>query len=153
MSGDKRGLWYNFETGESGNLLSLIQKETGLPFKESLKYVADICGEGLYVNSFKQFENNIQLRAKYNKNQSNYVRFLTARKIIERFLNCDRIVSKEIRYRRYTVNELAEKLSISEAELEMLIKASSSIFCQRIIGRIILPLIKLYCNTKWVDSK
>ena len=53
MHGDKRGLWYNFETGGSGNLLSLIQKETGLPFKESIKYVVDLFNGGLYVNSAK----------------------------------------------------------------------------------------------------
>ena len=37
----KRGLWKNFETGESGNLLSLIQKELGLNFPETLKYVSE----------------------------------------------------------------------------------------------------------------
>ena len=41
ITGDKRGLWHNFETGESGNLLSLIQKEKGLSFQEALKYAAE----------------------------------------------------------------------------------------------------------------
>jgi len=44
MAGEKRGLWYNFETGESGNLLTLIHKETGLPFKDTLKYVSNMIG-------------------------------------------------------------------------------------------------------------
>ena len=42
MSGDKKGLWHNFETGESGNLLALIQKETGLSFRDTLKYAANM---------------------------------------------------------------------------------------------------------------
>jgi conjugative transfer relaxase protein TraI len=53
MSGDKKGLWHNFETGESGNLLTLIQKETGLSFRETLQYVSGMFGEGLYVDISK----------------------------------------------------------------------------------------------------
>ena len=56
ISGDKRGLWHNFETGESGNLLILLQKETGLSFKESLKYVSSILGNGLNLNIPKREE-------------------------------------------------------------------------------------------------
>jgi hypothetical protein len=51
MSGDTKGLWRNFETGESGNLFTLIQKETGLSFRESLKYVSDMFG--LHTNITK----------------------------------------------------------------------------------------------------
>lgn len=41
MNGEKRGVWHNFETGESGNLLGLLQKETGLSFMDALKYAAE----------------------------------------------------------------------------------------------------------------
>jgi hypothetical protein len=66
MSGDKKGLWHNFETGESGNLLTLIQKETGLSFRETLQYVSGMFGEGLYVDISKhhhqhQHKTNIAL--------------------------------------------------------------------------------------------
>lgn len=50
MSGDKKGLWHNFETGESGNLISLIKKETGLTFKETLKYAINMSGIPLSKN-------------------------------------------------------------------------------------------------------
>jgi conjugative transfer relaxase protein TraI len=56
MSGDKKGLWHNFETGESGNLLTLIQKEIGLSFRETLKYVSSMFSDGLYMNASKRHQ-------------------------------------------------------------------------------------------------
>ncbi len=44
MAGDKRGLWHNFETNESGNLITLIQKGMSLNFSETLKYVSETFG-------------------------------------------------------------------------------------------------------------
>ena len=42
VAGDRRGLWHNFETGESGDLIKLIQDKTGLNFAETLKYASNI---------------------------------------------------------------------------------------------------------------
>jgi len=44
LSGAKQGAWHNFETGESGDLLSLIKTELQLPFKEALQYGSDLVG-------------------------------------------------------------------------------------------------------------
>lgn len=44
MAQDKKGLWNNFETGEYGNLISLLQKELGLNVPETLKYVSERFG-------------------------------------------------------------------------------------------------------------
>jgi len=44
LSGTKQGTWHNFETGESGDLLSLIKTELQLPFKEALQYGSDLVG-------------------------------------------------------------------------------------------------------------
>lgn len=46
MSGDSRGKWYNFESGEGGNLFSLIQQELGFDFKAALGYGANLVGGG-----------------------------------------------------------------------------------------------------------
>ncbi len=47
LQGDKRGTWFNFETGEKGNLLHLIQSSLNLDFKSSLEYAAKITGDDL----------------------------------------------------------------------------------------------------------
>lgn len=43
--GDKAGLWHSFESGESGNLLQLIQKETGYQFKDVISLAKRLSGE------------------------------------------------------------------------------------------------------------
>lgn len=57
MIGDGRGIWHNFETGESGNLLTLLQKEMGINFKDALKYAANGFGNGV-VATKKPLQNN-----------------------------------------------------------------------------------------------
>ena len=47
LQGDKRGTWFNFETGEKGNLLHMIQTELNLDFKTSLNYAATLTGDDL----------------------------------------------------------------------------------------------------------
>lgn len=47
LAGDKRGTWFNFETGEKGNLLHLIQTSLNLDFKSSLEYAAKMTGDDL----------------------------------------------------------------------------------------------------------
>ncbi|WP_230849021.1 conjugative transfer relaxase/helicase TraI [Legionella saoudiensis] len=47
LHGDKRGVWYNHETLEKGNLLHLIQKTLNLDFKQSLSYAAKLTGDDL----------------------------------------------------------------------------------------------------------
>lgn len=47
LQGDKRGTWFNFETGENGNLLHLIQASMNLDFKSSLEYAAKMTGDDL----------------------------------------------------------------------------------------------------------
>ena len=53
LSGDNRGHWHNFETGEFGDLLALIQNKTGSTFHETLKNIVDMFGKGLYVDIVK----------------------------------------------------------------------------------------------------
>lgn len=43
--GDMAGLWHSFESGESGNLLQLIQKETGYQFKDAISFAKRLSGE------------------------------------------------------------------------------------------------------------
>jgi hypothetical protein len=96
---------------------------------------------------------------------SGNLNFETAQKIIHRFLTHDRIkteldegrsidyVSKnkpETKVRSFTKEELAEKLGISPKDLDDL-KSSNSY--DRIASKISLPLIRLYCATKFADDK
>ena len=41
----KKGLWHNFETGESGDLITLLQKDKGLTFSETLEYASSVFGD------------------------------------------------------------------------------------------------------------
>ena len=65
MASNKRGLWYNFETGESGNLIRLLQKELGLNFPQVLKYASDRFGGFLSQDHI--------LPTKINKDQTQLV--------------------------------------------------------------------------------
>ncbi|MFT4058948.1 MAG: conjugative transfer relaxase/helicase TraI [Legionella sp.] len=47
LHGEKRGVWFNHETLEKGNLLHLIQHTLNLDFKQSLIYAAKLTGEDL----------------------------------------------------------------------------------------------------------
>lgn len=44
IGGQYQGTFTNFETGESGNMIQLIQQELGLSFKETLKYAQKLTG-------------------------------------------------------------------------------------------------------------
>jgi ATP-dependent exoDNAse (exonuclease V) alpha subunit len=48
LTGKKAGLWYDFKTMKGGNIISLIQTEKGLGFKEALSHLA----KELNVNSY-----------------------------------------------------------------------------------------------------
>ena len=73
MGGDQKGLWHNFETNESGNLLTLLQKETGLSFRESLKYVANMFGQAYWKNSPKEHQTDALVNPK-NPNSKTYTK-------------------------------------------------------------------------------
>lgn len=45
--GSHANTWHDFETGEGGDLLNLIQREQRLDFKESLAYAANYCRGGI----------------------------------------------------------------------------------------------------------
>ena len=49
IGGDKTGVWYDFESGDSGDLIGLIQKKTGMNFPETLKFVAGRFGSAQYI--------------------------------------------------------------------------------------------------------
>jgi hypothetical protein len=59
LNGEKRGTWYNFETGEKGNLLHLIQQTLNIDFKDSLVYAAKLIGE--------EFKYTIPSQVHYNQ--------------------------------------------------------------------------------------
>ena len=53
------GLWKNFETGESGNLLKLIQNTTGLGFKDALDYAGSFLGIQPETKTFQEINNQM----------------------------------------------------------------------------------------------
>src|SRR3546814_1432163 len=44
LTGSKAGTWYDFGSGEGGNLLKLIQRERNLEFKDAIQYGAEFVG-------------------------------------------------------------------------------------------------------------
>jgi hypothetical protein len=86
-----------------------------------------------------------------SNNKQKTLRFFTAQAMINKFLSCDRLVTSEIRCKKYTAQELANKLSISLPELEPFTKPPSRFCHRRNVGKIDMALIKMYCNTKWAD--
>ena len=114
--------------------------------------------------------NVVEDNAGANKNQRNCLRFLTAQKMINRLLTCDRIKTAldegkvinhwlyndndnklEIKIGAFAKKELAKKLSIKPKELE---KLKSPDFYNGVVNKISLPLVRLYCAIKFVaDGK
>jgi hypothetical protein len=104
-------------------------------------------------------DNNKQLRTELGKssqfNDKNKLKyegaldFLVAQKMIRKFLSGNRIETREIRVLKYTKEELATRLGIT---VEELYKCKRSYFYKKISMRILLPLVALYCSTKWVED-
>lgn len=74
LYGEKRGTWFNFETGAKGNLIHLIQDTLNLNFKQSLDYAAKLTGTNGIVDTMKNsinmagiYEPNSQLKIDFNK--------------------------------------------------------------------------------------
>lgn len=91
--------------------------------------------------------------------------FSTAQKMINRLLTHDRIRTKlyegrirgrspynesEIKIRAFNKKELAEKFGINLEEFD---KLKSPDFYSSMASKISLPLIRLYCATKFVDGE
>ena len=53
ISGSKSGMWYDFETGESGHLFNLVQKYHNYSFKETLEHFGDQLGLNRYTDHSK----------------------------------------------------------------------------------------------------
>jgi len=47
ISGDRSGMWHDFERGESGHLFNLAKSELGLSFKETLSHYGEYFGGGV----------------------------------------------------------------------------------------------------------
>ena len=96
---------------------------------------------------------------------SGNLNFETAQKIIDRLLTQDRIKTDlddgrikglgvcdnqpPVKLKAFTKTELAQKLGISVEELE---KLKSPDFYETIVSKVPLPLIRLYCATKFADN-
>lgn len=119
IDGEKRGYWYNFETGESGGLLSLLQKNMGLSFKDALQYAANVVGigkdsaikdsENILIKHKEDDENQVKTdKNDENKKTNEYAKKLIAGSlpitgtIVEKYLKKTRgivdVDSPDIRY-------------------------------------------------------
>jgi hypothetical protein len=86
-----------------------------------------------------------------SNNKQKALRLFTAQTMVNKFLSCDRLVKIEVRCKKYTAQELANKLSVSLLELEPFTKPPSKFCYRKTAGKIDMSLIKLYCSTKWAD--
>lgn len=91
-----------------------------------------------------------KLAPKISKNAKNYLKFTTANHMIDRLLTCNRIKFIPVKYPKYTKKELAKKLGITTKELQNLKK---KYYYKNIAHKINLPLISLYCATKWKNPR
>ncbi len=73
--------------------------------------------------------------------------FAVSQKMINKFLNYDRIEKIEVIRPRYTKEELAKKLNISTEELEELM---GEYVYKNMAVKISWSLAGLYCSTKWI---
>ena len=80
---------------------------------------------------------------------SKYLGFLTVRKMICKFLTCDRIILVPTKIPKLAEQELANKLNITSGQLRRLQKSYTSY--KQTISKINLLLIKLYCSTKFTQ--
>jgi len=87
-----------------------------------------------------------------DKTRTQHLSFRTAQKMIRRFLSRDRIITAEILDEKLTIKELAKRLSVDSLELEPFIRPISIVPYRKTSGKIALPLIKLYCSTKWAED-
>jgi len=104
---------------------------------------ADVSEDILYAGQCSS--NRKKKKSKY----SEQLNFLVAQKMVWKFLSIDRIEIQEVKVVRYTKTELAVKLGITVEELD---KARKSYFYKNIASKISLPLVELYCSTKWVND-
>ena len=101
---------------------------------------------------FDNLESNLFSDPKEVQKKRDTLDFLNAQEIINKFLSIDRVEIKdaeEVILPKYTKNELAMKLGITVEELD---KAKQKEFYGKISNKIILPLVTLYCSTKWVKD-
>ncbi|MEI8055692.1 MAG: hypothetical protein WCH10_06895 [bacterium] len=96
----------------------------------------------------EQASSNCKKESELEIKTSKYLEFLTVRKMIYKFLTRDRIVLVPTKIPKLTELELANKLNITSAQLRRLQKSQASY--KQTISKINLPLIKLYCSTKWI---
>ena len=96
-----------------------------------------------------QVSSNCKKELELETKVGEYINFLTIRKIILQFLTCDRIIFIPTKVSKFTKLELANKLNITPKQLKRLLRSQSSCSYREMIGKINLPLIKLYCSTKW----
>jgi len=71
INGTKTGLWYNFESGEKGNLIGLIRHQYGYDFKQALQYAAEWTGIAPESNTFKQ-KPKVERQLALKDNQLNF---------------------------------------------------------------------------------
>jgi len=86
-----------------------------------------------------------------SRNTHPYLNFYSTKKIIHRFLNCDRVIFLPHIVPRFTEAELAKKLNITILQLKQLQKSSK--FYKGMAKNICLPLASLYCSTRFQQPK
>ena len=95
----------------------------------------------------EQAYSNCKTELELETKTSKYLEFLTVRKMIYKFLTCDRVVLTSTRISKLTELELANKLNITSAQLRRLQKSQASY--KQTINKINLPLIKCIAVQNW----
>ena len=107
------------------------------------------CNEISNETSSKVFaceSSNYQVNTEVNANRNTYLNFYSAKEMIYRFLNRNRIIFLPHVIPKFTELELAEKLNITISQLKRIQKSPKSY--ERLAKHICLPLTKLYCSSE-----
>jgi len=81
--------------------------------------------------------------------ETTYLSLKVIKKILQQFLTCDRIDAGGVIQPKYTKEQLAGLLNITAKELERIFFRKTG---RLLIPKINLPLISLYCETKFINQ-
>ena len=120
-----------------------------LPFSGNIEKIEEKENQPKNENQELSVKSDIHRRKKRKRKISSPVEYSNAKKMIEKFLTCDRIISVPTRIPPFTATELAAKLNITPEQLRRL---RISLWCyKKLMWHINLPLIGLYCSTRFYE--
>lgn len=100
MQGEHRGTWFDFETGEKGNLLHLIERTFQLDFKAALNFAANLMGQDIS----KSHLHRVQPKLKTEKTKETHTKDYAEKLVREAYPIDGTLVEKYLKEHRGIIN-------------------------------------------------